>query len=51
LPLLIFLTNGGFKLTTEIPLEIKDPLQEGDKVKFQTYEDSLISKDKRGSDE
>jgi hypothetical protein len=31
------LSNGGFKLKTEIPLELKDTLQEGDKVKFQTY--------------
>lgn len=44
------LSTGGFKLKTEIPLEIKDTLQEGDKGKFQSYEDFLISKDKGGSD-
>ena len=32
------LSNGGFKVKTEIPLEPKDTLQEGDKVRFQTYE-------------
>jgi hypothetical protein len=33
------LSRGGFKLKTDSPLELKDTLQEGDRVKFQTYED------------
>ena len=42
------LSNGGFKVKTEIPLEPKDTLQEGDKVKFQTYENFFNLKGQGG---